>query len=143
MSSPAVFTAFHDRLSTWTASPIRFENELLQDVLEVSEPQAFVYVEIYGDSLQQESFGAPGQNMWLEQGVVFLHVLVPAFSGTAQARTNANDLLNLFREKPLVAGGFSIFMPEMSIGAGNPGVDFPNHWALTASIAWRRMDITT
>lgn len=142
MSSPAVYNAFHARLSTWTTTPIRFENEKLQDLLEGDEPEAFVYVEIVGDTLEQETFGAPGENMWLEQGVTFVHVMAPAFTGTATARQHANDLLNLFREQPLDAGGFNIFMTEMSIGAGNPGEDFPNHWALTASIAWRRRDIT-
>lgn len=142
MSSPAVYDAFHTKLQTWTTTPIRFENEMLQDLLEVSEPAPFVYVEIYGDALVQESAGAPGHNVWLEQGVTFLHVMVPSFSGTGTARTYANSLLNLFREKPLDAGGYNIFMPEMSIGAGNPGVDFPNYWALTASISWRRRDIT-
>jgi hypothetical protein len=34
-------------------------------------------------------------------------------------------------------------MPEMSIGAGDPGRDFPNYWAMTTTVFWRRWDITT
>jgi hypothetical protein len=33
-------------------------------------------------------------------------------------------------------------MPEMSIGAGDPGRNFPDYFALTATIFWRRWDVT-
>lgn len=143
MSTPAVYTAFHTKLATWTTAPVRYENEYLQDMAELAVPAPFVYVEIFGDTLAQETMGAPGANMWLEQGMTLLHVMVPTQTGTSTGRQYANELLNLFREKPLNAAGFQIVMTTMSIGAGYPGVDFPSHWALTASIAWHRRDITT
>lgn len=141
MSSPATFDAFHDRLiSQWTATPLVFENEFYQHLIEAQA--TFVYVEIFGDTYDQESFGAPQNNIFLERGATYLHVMVPAGQGTGQARTYANGLLNLFREQPLPTANGTIFMPEMSIGNGEPGVDFPNFFALTAAIHWHRRDVT-
>jgi hypothetical protein len=135
MSSPTTYDAFVARLAAWTTTPVIYENQFyaLPD-----EPAAFVYVEIFGDAYAQETMGAPQANIWVEQGVTYLHVMVPSGRGSSAARTCANDLLYLFREQPLSG----LFMPEMSIGAGDPGRDFPDYWALTATIFWYRRDIT-
>lgn len=138
MSSPTTYDAIHDRLvGAWTATPLVFENEISQML--VKAKATFVYVEIYGDTYDQETFGAPQANQWLETGVCYLNVMTPAGSGSRAARVHANNLLNLFREQPIA----QLYMPEMSIGAGEPGQDFPNYFALTASIHWYRRDITS
>lgn len=142
MSSPSAFAAFKGVLDTYAAGtgalPVRYENDFVQNLLDENTP-AWVYVEIYGDSYNQDTMGAPGANVWEETGAVYLHVMVPSGTGSADARAHANALLNLFREKPVS----NIFMPEMSIGAGDPGRDFPNYFAITATIAWTRRDITS
>ncbi|MBB6011878.1 hypothetical protein HNR59_001223 [Aquamicrobium lusatiense] len=142
MSSPSAFAAFKGVLDTYAAGtgalPVRYENDFVQNLLDENTP-AWVYVEIYGDSYNQDTMGAPGANVWEETGAVYLHVMVPSGTGSADARAHANTLLNLFREKPVN----NIFMPEMSIGAGDPGRDFPNYFAITATIAWTRRDITS
>jgi hypothetical protein len=139
MASVAAFDAFEDRLtSAWSATPIAFENDDMQELVEASEPAPFVYVEIVGDTYGQESFGSPQANQFLERGVTFAHVLVPSGTGSRVARGYANDILNLFREQP-TAG---VFVEEMSIGEGQPGRDFPGLWALTVSMHWYRRDIT-
>jgi hypothetical protein len=142
MSSPSTFDAFKGVLDAYAAGtgalPVRYENEFTQDLLDAGTP-AWVYVEVYGDSYVQDTMGAPGANVWEETGAVYLHVMVPSGTGSAAARTHANALLNLFREKPVS----NIFMPEMSIGAGDPGRDFPNYFAITATISWSRRDITS
>ena len=144
MASAAVYDAFATRLGAWTTTPVVFENEFAQQYLDARA--TFVYVEIYGDTFNQESLGAPQANMWLEEGTTFFHVMTPSGDGSRDARVYANDILNLFREQPIVTDaltGESLFMPEMSIGAGQPGQDFPNYYAMTASIHWRRRDITS
>lgn len=142
MSSPSAFAAFKGVLDTYAAGTgalaVRYENDFVQNLLDENTP-AWVYVEIYGDSYNQDTMGAPGANVWEETGAVYLHVMVPSGTGSEDARTHANTLLNLFREKPVS----NIFMPEMSIGAGDPGRDFPNYFAITATIAWTRCDITS
>jgi len=139
MSSPAAFDAFYDKLdSDWTATPVKFENEFMEDVLQAESPAAFVYVEIYGDSYNQDSIGSPGSNTWLEQGVTYLHVMTPSGTGSRPARVHADNLLNLFREQSIDG----LRMPEMSIGEGQPGKDLPNYWAMTVTIHWHRYDVT-
>jgi hypothetical protein len=142
MSSPSAFTAFKDVLDTYTAGagalPVRYENEFVQDLLTDSTP-AWVYVEVYGDTYAQDTMGAPMANVWEETGVTYLHIMVPSGYGTSTARDHARTLMNLFREQPID----TLFMPEMSIGAGEPGQDFPNYWSLALTIHWTRRDITS
>jgi hypothetical protein len=142
MSSPTAFDAFKGVLDTYAASagalPVRYENEFSQDLLDANTP-AWVFVEVYDDSYRQDTMGAPGANVWEETGVTYLHVMVPSGEGSVSARTYARTLMNLFREKPIG----DLFMPEMSIGAGQPGRDFPNYFAMTLTISWTRRDITS
>jgi len=136
MSSPTAYDAFADRLDDWTATRVVFENPMLP---EIGTQETFVFVEISGSFYNQDTAGAPGSNMWIEAGVTWMHVMVPDGTGSRDARTYANDLLYLFREQAVG----NLHMTEMSIGAGEPGQDFPNHWAMTATISWRRYDITS
>lgn len=136
MSSQTAFEAFENALGSWTDTPVVFENQFFELP---DEPDAFVYVEIFGDAYDQETMGAPLANIWLETGFTYLHVMVPSGTGSRLARQYANSLLYLFREQPIDG----LFMPEMSIGAGDPGRDFPNYFAMTATIYWYRRDITS
>lgn len=144
MASPEVYDAFEARLvDGWTALPLAFENEPRQHLVEAGQP--FVYVEIFGDDISQESTGAPGENLWLERGSTFMHVMMPSGHGSKQARVWAKQLLALFREQEIVVDAYTgetLMMPNMSIGAGEPGEDIPSYWALTAAIHWSRHEIT-
>lgn len=136
MSSPEAFDAFAARLAAWSDTDVAFENDAydLPDT-----PAPFVYVEIFGDSYDQDTSGAPGANMWLERGMTYLHVMVPSGTGSREGRVLANGLLYLFREQSIG----ELHMTEMSIGAGDPGRDFAQYFAVTATITWHRRDITS
>lgn len=142
MASPTAFDSFKAELDVYAgtpgALPVRYENEFCQDLIDANAP-AWVYVEVFGDSYNQDTMGAPGANVWEERGATYLHVMTPAGTGSRDGRVYANQLLYLFREQPISG----LFMPEMSIGAGDPGRDFPNYFAMTASIFWTRRDITS
>ena len=135
MSSPSAFDAFADRLADWTATDVAFEND---DYRVPGTPAAFVYVEIFGDSYNQETIGAPQENMFLEQGVTYLHVMAPKGTGSKESRVHANNLMNLFREQDIDG----VKIEEASIGAGEPGTEFKNYWAMTVTLNWYRRDIT-
>jgi hypothetical protein len=135
MSSLVTYDAFATRLADWTTTPVVFENDFYELP---DEPATFIFVEIFGDTYDQETTGAPAANAWLEHGVTYLHVMTPSGRGSRTARGIANDLLYLFREQPIG----QLVMPEMSIGAGDPGRNFPDYFALTATIFWRRWDVT-
>lgn len=136
MSSLASYDAFETRLKTaWTDTALVFENEPFQLP---DDPAPFVYVEIFGDEFPQDSIGAPGNNLFREAGTTFLHVMVPDNTGTRDARTHADGLANLFREK--ATDGVKI--DDMSIGNGDPGRPFPNYWAMTVTLWWHRHEFT-
>ncbi len=136
MSSPDIYDALHDRLvSAWSETPIYFENE---DFAPGSQ-DAFVFAEIVGDTLAQDTFGSPQANGWLEAGALYLHVMVPNGTGTRDARRLGRALTQIFREQPIG----SLHFDDMSIGAGEPGRDFPNHFALTVTVSFSRRDVTT
>lgn len=145
MASPATFDAFKGKLDTWAETPgnlpVVYENDPFQGYVEASLP--FVYVEIYGDSYDQTTVGSPGSNMWTERGTTWMHVMVKSLTGTSQARAYAKQLLDLFREVSVIADdttGEQLFMPEMSIGSGEPGKDFPEYFSMAATIQWYRRD---
>jgi hypothetical protein len=135
MSSPEAYDAFAARLATWTDTPVVMEND---DWQKPSTPAPFVYAEIYGDDYNQETMGAPGENLWLESGVAYLHVMVPTGTGSRDARVLANELLYLFREQ--ITG---LTITEMSIGAGDPSRSFGNYFSIAATLFWSRHDITS
>lgn len=134
MSSLASFDAFETKLKTdWTATPVYFENERFSPA---DTPAAFVYVEIFDETFSQETIGAPGNNLFAESGITYLHVMVPDDSGTRVARGHADALTALFREKD-TAG---VKIDDMSIGGGDPGRNFPNYWAMTVTLWWHRYE---
>lgn len=137
MSSTAAFDAIKARLDAeWAETDVVYEDPFyaLPDT-----PAPFVFVEIFGTSFDQETMGAPGNNMWLEEGVAYLHVMTPSGTSSRDARVMADQLLALFRERP--AGGLRI--TESDIGKGEPGAQFAQYWAMTVSLYWHRYDITT
>lgn len=136
MASLESFVLIENMLKTsWAETDLVFENE---DYELPGVPTEFVYVEIVGDMYEQETFGAPGNNLWLESGSVELHVMTPVGIGSRNARGIGERLSALFRERPLG----DIIFGVMSIGAGQPGKDFANYFAITVSIEWGRQDIT-
>jgi hypothetical protein len=148
MASPETFSAFKGVLDAWAAIPgnlpVVFENEPAQVLTEGNLP--FVYVEIYGEGYSQESMGSPGSNLWTEYGTTWMHVMTKSLMGSSEGRVWAKTLIDLFREKPILVDnvtGERLFMPEMSIGAGDPGRDFPNYFSITATIQWHRRDYNT
>jgi hypothetical protein len=134
MSSEAAFETVRDYLiANWTTTPLVFENEEYQTA---DNPTAFVFVEIWGDFFDQASIGSGSRdsNLWREEGALHLHVMTPNGSGSTVARTYATTLVGLFRGLDIGRLTFR----EASIGAGDPGRQFANYYAMTCTIAWRR-----
>jgi hypothetical protein len=135
MSGPDAFQGVETYLRTnWTTTALVFENEDEPDPL----PDYFVYVEIVGTFYMQASIGASptSTNLWREGGVIFLHVMARNNIGSLKARTYAKQLADLFRGNE-EAG---VRPRDMSIGAGDPGRDFPNYFAMSVTIGWERDD---
>lgn len=133
MSSPEAFIVISAVLSAWTTTPVVFENV---DYQLPDEPSNFVFVEVYGDFFDQASIGAEprSSNLWREGGQLYLHVMTRNGTGTDAARQIAKDLVNLFRGQDIDGVTFR----DASIGAGEPGRDFANYFAMTATVNWER-----
>lgn len=130
MATPQTFEPIEDFLrSQWTVTPLVFENE---DFDLADEPEALVFVEVFGDLMDQASIGAETveANRWRENGQLSLHVLVPRGGGTRHARQLSRQLYNLFRGQEIGAIRFG----TASIGAGEPGEMDGNYYRMTVTI---------
>ncbi|MGW6779436.1 hypothetical protein ACWF50_15540 [Brucella pseudogrignonensis] len=130
MATPETFEPIEDFLrSQWTVTPLVFENE---DFDLADEPEALVFVEVFGDLMDQASIGAEtvAANRWRENGQLSLHVLVPRGGGTRQARQLSRQLYDLFRGQEIGAIRFG----TASIGAGEPGEMDGNYYRMTVTI---------
>lgn len=133
MASPAAFEAIEDHLrSVWNASPLVFENE-------TATPPAgdarWVFVEVYGTVFDQASIGAETRegNLWREEGMLWLHVMMPVWSGTRQGRRDAYALANLFTGRDI--GG--LIFGSAAIGAGEKVETDGNYARMSVSIEWQ------
>lgn len=136
MASNEVFTPIHDYLEAqWSATALVFENEAWPDY---PSPTAWVLVEIYGDIYEQISIGAedPADNLWREEGQMSLHVMIPDGVGTAQGRTYAKQLADLFRGMEIAGISFK----RASIGAGMAGERDGNYFRMTTTVEFERDD---
>lgn len=138
MSTAAVYSAVRTYLeANWTTTPLRWENETFTIPVDADGvPQPWVDVEITGTEYDQASLGAGtvASNLWREDGMLWLHVMVPSGSGSGVARTHAANLAALFRGLDLDP---DIVFRTMSIGLGSPGDDDGNWWRLSLSIEWQ------
>jgi len=132
MATPEAFDAFKDYLDgEWTGAPLVYENDLatLPD-----SPAAWVLVEVFGSFYAQETFGAPGDNLWREGGQTDFHVMTPRDTGSRAGRIIASQLASLFREQ----GPSGIRIIDMSIGAGEPGDGDGNYFRMSLTVNWQR-----
>lgn len=135
MASDAVYDAVRGYLaSNWSETPIAWENEAFTR----PEPMApWLAVEIAGSLYSQESIGADTQaaNRWDEAGTLFLHVFVPAGTGSSTARRHCKTLADLFRGARLI--GDALEFMDASIGLGEPGDEEGTTYRISVSVDWR------
>lgn len=135
MATATVYSAIRAQFTTyWTATAVRWENERF----DLPEPPApWVAVEMTGTLYDQASLGAGvrADELWREEGILWMHVMVPAGSGAETARTLAGQLCDLFRGVELDP---NIEFRGFSIGLGEPGDDDGNWYRISISSDWIR-----
>jgi hypothetical protein len=141
MASDSVYDAIRAYMNTsWTATPVRWENERFTPPLE----GGWVGVETTGTLYAQQSIGESNQadNRWDEEGVLWLHVFVPIGTGASLARGYAKQLADKFRGLLLLND--SLEFRDSFIGRGgahNATQNETGSWyRVTVYIKWRRMD---
>lgn len=133
MSSDVVFTAVRDLLAAeWSGAPVIWPNE----GLEVSDSSApWIYAEVSGSSLGAIELGG-GSAVWVESGVIWLHLYCPVGTGTLELRAIAKQLSNLFRSAALPG----ITLGRQSLGAGEPGDDDGLYWRQSMTVDYQYQD---
>ena len=134
MASPAAAGAIEQYLrDVWNVSPLVFENE---QPASLSNGDTFVLVEIFGRLFDLASIGAeqPEGNLWREEGTLWLHVMMPVWTGTATGRQHAWQLARLFLAQPIAGIEFR----RAQVGMGDP-VEVDGAYArMTVSLDWTR-----
>jgi len=129
MSSATVHAAYRAWLeAAWTACELRFENES-QDP--PADGATFIYVELEGGLFDQASIGAgaPSDNLWREEGTIFLDVCVATGdkAATIQGLQYREQLALAHRGLQLAPG---ITFREISFGAGEKLEGSGNYYRL-------------
>lgn len=130
MSSATPAAAIEARLrANWTATPIQTSN-VVEDLPE--PPAAFIALEFPGGGAEQITIGAPGANLFREDGAFMLHVFVPLGAGAAVARGHADTLAAIFRAQSFDGVRcWAPFPPQES--ATSDG----NYWGLSFGVPYQ------
>ncbi len=145
MASDIVYDATKAHLAAqWgTTTPIEWENGGEPDDLPFVRPEPpapYVMMEMTGTLYGQQSIGAGDQadNRWDEEGILWLHVMVPTGSGSSTARRYGKRLADIFRGTHLLDDSLSF--GDARIGVGEAGDDDGNWYRISVDIEWRRME---
>ncbi len=108
MASKSVVDAVMARLSSnWSGAPVFGANEQYEAPRDGS---VFVRVDWPISNSEQASFGAPGQNVWRDEGVFRLVIHAQRGVGIDAGLTMADELAALFRGKEF--SGVQTFAPS-------------------------------
>jgi hypothetical protein len=133
MSSDAVYTLVRDHLTAeWSGAPIVWPNEGLE-VGDTSAP--WIYAEISGTDMAAMEIG--GNPVFLETGIIWMHIHCPVGTGTLEIRAIGKQLSNLFRLARLPG----ITFRRQSMGGGEAGDDDGLYWRQSFTIEYEYQDV--
>lgn len=134
MSSPAPYLDARAKLTAaGLGVPIEWENEPFETP---DPPGLFLSVAITGDLIAPIELGG---GAWSETGRLYVAVIVPAFSGTDDARSMAKRVASVFRD----LGPQDVVWMGGSIGAGHTSDPAGVYWQLDVVLDYRYVDILT
>jgi len=112
MALSAVSAAIEARLAdNWTRCPVRGLNAL--DAEPPADNSAFIEVQYPVATSDQISMGAPGANVWRDEGAFRILLTIESGSGVTQALAWVDELAALFRGK--VFDGVRTFAPTQPV----------------------------
>lgn len=97
--------AIQDRFTdAWSVTPVIRQNEAPEDAIWPPVDgnglqTGWVYLEVIGNGSALRAAGTPGNQVWLTQGHVLIHVYTPLLDGTATAHQRAVAAGEIFRAK--------------------------------------------
>lgn len=97
MTTFTPYNALRNRLeANWNTTPIGWVNEGFDWP---NPPVPFIFADVMSLAASQITIGAPGNNLFREQGALNITVFVPLNSGQDLARQYATTLATFFRAK--------------------------------------------
>lgn len=103
-----------DRMrAAWTTTPIAFQNEPFE-----RPDTPWVFFEVMSNQSELRGAGTPGDNIWLYEGHILVHVFVPVNSGITLALSYADSIGEIFR-----AAGFYNDGQGSIVRTGSPKTD--------------------
>jgi hypothetical protein len=102
-------------------------------------PALWLAVECTGDTLLPVEIDDGTGGVWQETGMLFVHVMTPAGTGSDAARTLAKSVANVFRG----LGARNVIYRRASIGNGIAADPQGIWWNLTVSVQWIYQDIVS
>lgn len=142
--------AIEDRLrERWTTTSIAVSNptvpqqNAVKKVDDEGDPQPWVYLEISDAGSTQQGVGAPGNQLWVYDGLIGVHVFVPVDSGNLLAAQYADEIGDIFRASRFYADtpGFEVRCWAPRTGDQGSGSDDGLWYRVTATIPftyWHR-----
>ncbi|GJE14010.1 phage tail terminator-like protein [Methylobacterium longum] len=109
--------------ANWTTTTVAVPNPTTEQTALVKTRDAegetipWVYLEIADAGSAQIGVGRPGDQLWVYDGLINVHVFVPDGSGTADAEAYADQIGDIFR-----AARFYADTPGFEVRCGSPRV---------------------
>ncbi|ONG53450.1 hypothetical protein BKE38_12100 [Pseudoroseomonas deserti] len=135
MASPEAWLDARSRIeAAQVGVPIEWPNEPFEPPTEGD--RLHLVVEMAGHVTEPAEMGQDG--VWLEDGTLYMHVLIKAGAGSLRALVLAKHMVGLFRGLPPGPMAYR----RASIGAGHRPEKDGEWWCLTASVDWVFQDRT-
>lgn len=130
MASAAVMTAVKERLDAfWSRTEIRYLNDTFETP---TDGTPFLAVQYPVATEMQASIGAPGANLYREEGIVRLVLMIERGAGVIDWTAWLDDLRRHFRGKSF--GGVRTY--EASPAVLDDRNDDGKYWALSCAVAY-------
>lgn len=109
--------AIEQRLAdNWSTTPIRKENDPVREP--PADASEFVLIEVSVTQSTLRAVGEPGDQFWLYEGVVDVHVFTPVGSGADVGRSHAALIGEIFRNAV-----FYNSVPDYQVRTLSPRID--------------------
>ncbi|NGP18920.1 hypothetical protein [Devosia aurantiaca] len=125
----------------WTATPIAFQNEKPEGEWPPVDADGFasdawVLLEVEATRSAMRGAGSPGQQIWVDEGFIYVHVFVPTGSGDQMASQHATAIGELFRGAVFYRETPGCYVRTWAprIDGGGSGDDNGNWFRITMSV---------
>lgn len=126
--------------ANWTTTRIAYANTTPDQPWPPTNPDTgndapWVLIEIVNNLSNPRAAGVPGNQFWLYEGLVHVHVFVPLNYGIADARSYASQIGDIYRNKTFYndTPGYQVRTISPRIDGGDSGSDDGTWFRVTST----------